>query len=419
MSYIGIPPFGQTVRTVTTVTATAGQTTFNITGGYIVGYVDVFLNGVLLAPSDITATDGLTVVLNSAAALNDEFQAVSYQPVSLADTYRKAEVDSLINNIDALPSQTGQSGKYLTTDGTDASWGTVDLSSKVSKSGDTMSGALGVVAGTNSAPGVFASGDTNTGIFFPAADTIAFAEGGAEAMRIDSSGNVGIGTTSPAHRLHVNVATNPTDANDTVTNAQVNTYGVSFRQKGNNAGISGSTFPSQIIMTPGGNAMEIYTIGSIPMVFGTNTLERMRIDTSGRVTMPYQPAFQVENIASRIAAGSVVPWSAVISNRGSHYNSSTHRFTAPVAGYYQFNLSAFTVRTTSTGDYYWDIRKNGTLKFRVYQAKTGNADMHAQAMGAITVELSANDYVDVSYSFGAVSMETGASHNNFSGYLIG
>jgi hypothetical protein len=83
MSYIGVPPFGQTVRTVTTVTATSGQTTFNITGGYIVGYVDVFLNGVLLAPSDITATDGLTVVLNSAAALNDEFQAVSYQPVSL------------------------------------------------------------------------------------------------------------------------------------------------------------------------------------------------------------------------------------------------------------------------------------------------------------------------------------------------
>ena len=96
MSYIGVPPFGQTVRTVTTVTATAGQTTFNITGGYIVGYVDVFLNGVLLAPSDITATDGLTVVLNSAAALNDEFQAVSYQPVSLIDTYRKSEVDALL-----------------------------------------------------------------------------------------------------------------------------------------------------------------------------------------------------------------------------------------------------------------------------------------------------------------------------------
>jgi hypothetical protein len=38
--------------------------------------------------------------------------------------------------------------------------------------------------------------DTNTGIFFPAADTIAFSEGGAEAMRIDSSGNLALGNTS-------------------------------------------------------------------------------------------------------------------------------------------------------------------------------------------------------------------------------
>lgn len=83
MSYLGIPPFGQTIRSVTNITATSGQTTFNIVGGYQQGYVDVFLNGVLLVPSDYTATDGLTVVLGSGAALNDEFQALSYQPVSL------------------------------------------------------------------------------------------------------------------------------------------------------------------------------------------------------------------------------------------------------------------------------------------------------------------------------------------------
>jgi hypothetical protein len=54
-----------------------------------------------------------------------------------------------------------------------------------------------VAAGTVSDPAITTTGDTNTGIFFPAADTIAFAEGGAEAMRITSAGDVGIGTSSP------------------------------------------------------------------------------------------------------------------------------------------------------------------------------------------------------------------------------
>ena len=52
--------------------------------------------------------------------------------------------------------------------------------------------------GTAAAPIITPSTDTNTGMFFPAADTIAFAEGGAESMRIDSSGNVGLGVTPSA-----------------------------------------------------------------------------------------------------------------------------------------------------------------------------------------------------------------------------
>jgi len=51
-------------------------------------------------------------------------------------------------------------------------------------------------AGTAALPSITTSGDTNTGAFFPAADTIAFAEGGTEVMRISSSGNVLIGTTA-------------------------------------------------------------------------------------------------------------------------------------------------------------------------------------------------------------------------------
>jgi hypothetical protein len=65
-----------------------------------------------------------------------------------------------------------------------------------------LSGTDGVsdIDGSAAAPAIRGT-DTNTGIFFPAADTIAFAEGGVESMRLDSSGNVGIGTSSPAQRL--------------------------------------------------------------------------------------------------------------------------------------------------------------------------------------------------------------------------
>jgi len=55
---------------------------------------------------------------------------------------------------------------------------------------------LAFSAGTVSLPSITTSGDTNTGVFFPAADTMAFAEGGTEVMRISSSGNVLIGTTA-------------------------------------------------------------------------------------------------------------------------------------------------------------------------------------------------------------------------------
>jgi len=85
----------------------------------------------------------------------------------------------------------------------------VTFAGSVTSSGvSTFSSGIVVSAGSTAAPSISPTGDSNTGIFFPSADTIAFGEGGAEAARIDSSGRVGIGTTSPSDLLHIK-ATNP------------------------------------------------------------------------------------------------------------------------------------------------------------------------------------------------------------------
>jgi hypothetical protein len=67
------------------------------------------------------------------------------------------------------------------------------------ESADTLevSGTVVAAAGTALLPSITTTGDLNTGMWFPAADTIAFSEGGVEALRIDSSGNLLVGTTTP------------------------------------------------------------------------------------------------------------------------------------------------------------------------------------------------------------------------------
>ena len=105
MAYIGVSP-SNGVRTVFDYTATAGQTSFSgsdnnsQTLSYTdSAYIDVYQNGVLLIPSDYTATTGTSVVLDTGATVSDSVQIVVYDVFSVADTVSKANGGTFESNI--------------------------------------------------------------------------------------------------------------------------------------------------------------------------------------------------------------------------------------------------------------------------------------------------------------------------------
>jgi hypothetical protein len=134
----------------------------------------------------------------------------------------------------------------------------------------TPKGTGGVVfpAGAVGTPAITTSGDTNTGIFFPAADTIAFAEGGTEAMRIDSDGDVGIGTSSPAFKLDVQGSVGATIASKT---AEFNAAGGSIYSSFNDG-----TKTWRI-------GVGIQTAGMLSIRNQTDAIGAVNIDSSGKV----------------------------------------------------------------------------------------------------------------------------------------
>lgn len=98
--------------------ASSGQTTFNAPP-YTVGMIEVYLNGLRLkSGSDYTATDGSTVVLSSAAAVNDEIELIAFGSFDVANTYTQAQSDARYLQIGAVSATLNN---FIVGDGTNLS----------------------------------------------------------------------------------------------------------------------------------------------------------------------------------------------------------------------------------------------------------------------------------------------------------
>tara|TARA_R110000787_G_C13344578_1_gene438516 strand:+ start:48 stop:764 length:717 start_codon:yes stop_codon:yes gene_type:complete len=207
------------------------------------------------------------------------------------------------------------------------------------------------------------------------------------SLVVNSSGNVGIGTSTTTQRLNV--------------------FGPSVVQVLHNTDATSNDSHAAKITTfdSGAAHWNFLNFEASSFRFSGYGTERVRIDSAGRVTMPYQPAF---NAIEGNTTGSLI-FTQVISNVGNHYSTSTGRFTAPVSGHY---LIAFTGGGNST----WgvDVEKNGT---KIRRIEVGNPAGFYWSTVCSVIYMVAGDYVNCRAFIGTVS--TSAYQGGFSGHLIG
>jgi hypothetical protein len=218
----------------------------------------------------------------------------------------------------------------------------------------------------------------------------------------DTSGNLGIGTSSPTNYTNyrnIEVRGVTTDKGGVVTVAT------------SDASVSG------LLFTDLNSGLVLQTNTNHPISFRTNgTTARMTIDSSGRVIMPYQPAFMVTGVNGQAgyASGTDFVYSNTRFNIGGHYSTSTGRFTAPISGRYAFYANCMGDGTDAR------MMTRMTINGTDYHqgSSSSNSTQYQDSKLFVLAQLNAGDYVYVRNVGNKSTYDFGQMENWFCGYLV-
>jgi len=184
--------------------------------------------------------------------------------------------------------------------------------------------------------------------------------------------------------------------------------------------LSGASSSGSIYFGDSGSAYDgwvNYSQTDRKLNFATAQTTRMSIDDSGRVFKPNQPCFLATGNNGNYVTTSPIPFPTVVYNIGSHYNNSNYTFTAPVAGRYWFHAHIGLCNGSSGANIYPWFNVNGSNQ--QYSYVNVAATWYGTAHLTCIFNLSASDTVKVTASISSATYYNGANETRFMGYLIG